>query len=103
MRDVEFPCSFVAWEVADLGVQTAPACSRGAIVPFGGDPYFAALNHDHDLMHKAAVAARELEDFARLHLPSFAVFSLGVSAQSLSSVEASHESGSDWWPCSFAE
>jgi hypothetical protein len=49
-------------------------------VSFCSDAHLAVLNHDHDLMHKATVAAREFENFTGLHFPAFSVFPLGVSA-----------------------
>ena len=49
-------------------------------VSFRRDAHLATFDHDHHLVDESAVAARELEDLAGLHRPSFAVFALGVSA-----------------------
>ncbi len=58
----------------------AAALSGSAGVSLCSDAHLAILDHDHDLMDEAAVATRELEDFAGFHFPAFAVFALGVSA-----------------------
>ena len=66
---------------------SAAALSGSACVSFCGDTHLAVFDHDHDLMHKTAVAAREFEDFAEFDFPAFSVFALGVFA---------HQSSISW-------
>lgn len=74
----------------------AAALSGSSGVSFRGDAHLAVFDHDHDLMHKAAVAAREFEDFTGFHFPAFAVLSLCVSAHLVGRMSLGSQSAPYW-------